>query len=972
MLPFVRLLIALCVTKEIVLAQNIKGSIAGQVADATGGRVSGATVEVTDEARGTVRRTLSQGDGHFQITGLDQGSYRLKVTSAGFNPLEQSGIAVQIGKQTELTLALQVSGVSAEITVSAAQATVQTEDTKLSRTFTAEELNDLPTRAGGQGRNYYGQVLMVAGVAGATGAHQPFSISGNRSRSNNYLVDSVDSTDSNTGLVSGRGVSEQLISQEALASVETLTHNFKAEYGRNSGGVVSLITKSGTNEMHGSLYWYHNNSALAARNFFDTTVPKERTNLPGFTVGGALVKNRAFFFSQYEAFLIRGTSRQTFQGLTESEKAAAVPSVRPLVNLYPTVPSAAQRIFALGTPNITDLHTYMTRGDFILTSKQTLMARLSNTESYRESQSVGGILGSSAPGKRRTLGATLQHSYALSPSVFNEARIGYNRQVEHDSDTPDPLFLGNPEVNGRVGSLRVAGLTTLGIPTFLNQYSFQNNYQLMNDLTIIRGRHSIKTGTSVRRIHVNGGNLNSTFRGTLTFNNIAGFLAGTPNAYSIIDGNPRMGLRRTEWQSYVQDDWRIRPNLTLNLGLRYEFNTMPTEVAGRIPSQYLLQTDRNNFAPRFGLAYTPFRNTVIRAGYGIFFNVLETSFIGLTRFNPPTLRTFDAVNPVMPNLLAQAQTGLPSGLVIPNQNSATPYAQHLNFTIERQLFNPGSSITAAYVGTLGRKLSRTLRPNGGEQLAQVRRPDPTVGVVNLLETSANSDYHSLQVTLNQRLTKDLQLRVAYTWSKFHDDVSDIAGSNVNLDRGIIPLDESRLFLDRGISNFDIRHIGTATLLYRLPFAPKSRVFGGWTVASMTALQTGRPFTIFTGTNTPDGNNNQRPHGIAGSMIFTPSEAVAVRYAPGFNAVTLRPAATEFGTLGRNTQTGDGFVNFNLSVSKDVRVTERLTAQIRGEGFNVFNTTNFNAVDNNMSSPTFGRYTTAFDSRRIQLAFRLVF
>ena len=961
-----------CVLATNALGQNIKGSIAGYVMDGSRGRISGATVEVTETNRGVTRQSVSQGEGRFQIPGLDNGVYRVKVAAAGFSLFESADIEVQTGKQVDLTIGLQVAGVASEVTVAAATPAVQSEDSKLARTFSAEELNDLPTRSGAQGRNYYGQVLMVAGVAGATGAHQPFAISGNRSRSNNYLVDSVDSTDSNTGLVAGRGVSEQLISQEALAGVETLTHNFKAEYGRNSGGVISLITKSGSNDLHGSLYWYHNNSALSARNFFDSTVPKERANLPGVTVGGAIVRNRAFFFSQYEAFLIRGTSRQTFQGLTEGEKAAAVPSVRALVNLYPTVPSAAQRIFALGTPNVTDLHTYMTRGDFILTGKQTLMGRLSNTESYRESQSVGGLLGSSAPGKRRTLGATVQHSYALSPRSFNEARLGFNRQVEHDSDSPNPLFLGDPGVNGAVGSLRVAGITTLGIPTYLNQYSFQNNYQLMDDFTHIRGRHSVKGGTSIRRIHVNGGNLNSTFRGTLTFNSLAGFLAGIPNAYSIIAGNPRMGLRRTEWQSYVQDDWRILPNLTFNLGLRYEFNTPPVEVARRIPSQYLLRTDRNNLAPRFGLAYTPLRNTVLRAGYGIFYNVLETSFIGLTRFNPPTLRTFDAVSPTMPNLLAQAQTGLPSGLVIPHRNSATPYAQHLNFTLERELFNPGSSITAAYVGTLGRKLSRTLRPNGGEQLAQNRRPDNSVGVVNLLETSANSGYQSLQVTLNQRFGAAFQLRAAYTWSKFLDDVSDIAGSNVNLDRGIIPLDEARLFLDRGISAFDIRHIGTIALLYRIPLLRSNRYLGGWTVSSMNSIQSGRPYTIYTGTNTPFGSSNQRPLAIPGAFLSTPSDPVALRYASGFNALSLRPAATDFGTLARNSHTGDRFVSWSASVSKDVRWTDRLSAQIRGEFFNLFNTTSFNTVDNNMSSPTFGRYTTAFDSRRVQLALRFVF
>jgi hypothetical protein len=965
-------IVILCALAGFVsFGQNIKGSIAGYVADASDGRVSGAEIEVSDASRGVTRRTVSLGDGRFHIHGLENGSYRVSVTAKGFAPYRREGVEVQTGKQVDVAVGLQLTGVVAEVTVTAMANGVQSEDSKVARTISAEELNDLPARAGGQGRNYYGQVLMVAGVAGATGAHQPFAISGNRSRSNNYLVDSVDSTDSNTGLVSGRGVSEQLISQEALAAVETLTHNFKAEYGRNSGGVISLITKSGTNDLHGSLYWYHNNSALSARNFFDTAVPKERGNLPGLTVGGAMVKNRAFFFSQYEAFLIRGTSRQTFQGLTAGEKASAAPAVRALVELYPTVASPAQRIFAIGTPNVTDLHTYMTRGDFLLTSKQTFMGRLSNTESYRESRGVGGLLNSSAPGKRRTLGATVQHSYAISPQVFHEARIGYNRQVEHDSDSPDPLFLGDPAVNGQVGSLRVTGLTTLGIPTFLNQYSFQNNYQAMDDLTVIRGRHSLKMGTSVRRIHVNGGNLNSTFRGTLTFNSLANFLNGNPNAYSIIAGNPRMGLRRTEWHSYLQDDFRIRRNLTLNVGLRYELNTPPSEVAGRVPSEYLLPVDKTNFAPRIGVAYVPVQDLVIRAGYGIFYNVLETTFIGLTRFNPPTLRTFNAANPVMPDLMAQAQAGLPSGLVVPNRNTATPYAQHLNFSVERQL-NTGSSITAAYVGTLGRKLSRTLRPNGGEQLAQGRRPDTTVGVVNLLETSASSDYQSLQVTWNQRIGAALQVRGAYTWSKFIDDVSDIAGSNVNLDRAVIPLDESRRYLDRGRSAFDIRQIGTATVLYRLPFLRSHRLLGGWTLAGMTALQSGRPFTIYTGTNTPLGSNNQRPLGLAGGFVATPSESYAVRYGDGFSAAALRPAATDFGTRGRNTMTGDRFVNLNLSMAKDVRLTEGISAQVRGEVFNVTNTTNFNAVDSVMTSPTFGRYTSAFDSRRIQLALRIVF
>ena len=877
--------------------QNIKGSLAGTVHDAQGGAVSGAAIKVRDEQRGILRDVTSNAEGAFFVPGLDNGTYRVTADAQGFNEFKSGSFAIQTGQQVNLPVQLSVSGLVTEISIQAAAKDIQVADAKVSQTVSAEELNDLPTRAGTQGRNFYGQVLMLPGVSGTTAAHQPFAISGNRSRSNNYLVDSVDSNDASTGLVAGRGASEQLISQEALANVEVLTHNFKAEYGRNSGGIISLITKSGSNALHGSAYLYHNNSALAARNFFDSTVPKERTNLPGFTVGGPVVKNRAFFFGQYERFLVRGTSRATFQGLTEQERASAVPSVRALVALYQPVASAASRIFTRGVPNTINLDTFLMRGDFVLTSRQTLMARVSNTKSGLLYKDTGGIVGSSTDGTRQTLGATLQHSTALSSFLFNEARLGFNRQIAADSDDPTPKFLGDPAINGSVGALRVTGLTSLGIPTYLNSYAFQNNYQIMDDLTWNHNRHTFKFGTTIRRIQVNDGSVTSAFRGTLTFNSINAFLTGVPNAYSIVVGNPRIGLRRTEWQSYVQDDWRVSSRLTLNLGMRYEVNTAPGEVANRISSQYLLNTDRNNFAPRAGLAYKLNDKTVLRAGYGIYFNVLETTFIGLTRFNQPLLRTFDAANPTFPNLASQAQAGLPSGIVLPNQSSATPYAQHLNVAFEREMFRPGSTLSVAYVGTLGRKLSRTRRPNGGEQLGQSLRPDRTQGVVNVLETSANSDYQSMQVNYSQRVGSNLTLRTAYTWSKFLDDMSDIAGSNTSVDRGALALDESRLFLDRGTSALDMRHVASITFLYKSPFFKNNRILGGWTLSGMNSLQSGRPFTIYTGTNTPWGNNNQRPIGIAGSLLFSAGSSTAIGYAPGYSAAALRPVATDVGSLG---------------------------------------------------------------------------
>ena len=273
-------------------------------------------------------------------------------------------------------------------------------------------------------------------------------------------------------------------------------------------------------------------------------------------------------------------------------------------------------------------------------------------------------------------------------------------------------------------------------------------------------------------------------------------------------------------------------------------------------------------------------------------------------------------------------------------------------------------------------MSRTRRPNGGDQLAQALRPDPTVGVVSILETSANSDYQSLQVSYTQRFSSSLQLRAAYTYSKFLDEVSDITTSNTGIDRRLIPFDERRLFLDRGVSDYHIPHTLTFTYLYRVPFFRNNdlagKLLGGWTVSGITTLRSGLPYTLFTGTNTPLGENNQPPNDIAGSLIRNPTSGQAIAFAPGFTAVSLRPTTGTFGNFGRNTERGDNYFETNVSLQKDFRFSERLRAQIRGEIFNVFNTSNFNAVDNVMTSPNFGRYTSAFDPRRAQVAVRLVF
>ncbi|NBO65120.1 MAG: TonB-dependent receptor, partial [Acidobacteria bacterium] len=724
---------------ETLMAQNIGASLNGRVLDAQNNVVANVAIKLMEIERGRERSFVADAQGNYTLSGLPPGAYRLVMSAPGFAVYQSLPITLRVGDSFRFDVRLEVTGVSEAVNIIDSPAVLQTADPKSSRSFAAEEMNDLPTAAGAQGRNFYTQARTSPGVALSTRAHQPFSVSGQRAINNNYLIDSVDNNDPNTGTIAGRGANEQLISQESIASFEVLTHNFKAEYGRNSGGIVSIVSKSGTNEWHGSIYEYHNNSALTARNTLDRVKPSNRSNLAGFTLGAPMVKNRAWIFGQYEAYRVRGMQSSLFQVLSDTQRAAAVPAVQALVNLYPRAIGGATT-FNQGLARNINMNTWLVRGDLAINENQKLMARYNIAKAVSDVQGgYAGVIDGSNNLIRTTMSGSLQHSWTISSRQLNELRFGYNRTESLDVPSENILYLGDRGVNGEVGQLRVNGLTTIGVPSFANKYEFLNSYQLNDDLTWSVTDHVIKFGTSLRRVQVNDGNLDVNYRGALSFNNINDFLAGRPATYLKRVGNPRMGLRRSEWHSFVQDDWRIKPSLTLSAGLRYELNTGLREAANRIPAEYLLPTDWNNLAPRLGFAWQLGSRTVLRGGYGVYFNALETVFLGLTRFNPPLIQTYTVGNPSLSNLLGNATASIPSGLVKPNPETATPYAQHLNLTLERELWNPQSTLSVAYVGTLGRKETRLRLPNGGEAPPLgYRRPDPTVGVVSILETSANS------------------------------------------------------------------------------------------------------------------------------------------------------------------------------------------------------------------------------------------
>ncbi|MBK9167559.1 MAG: TonB-dependent receptor [Bryobacterales bacterium] len=952
-------------------AQSISASLSGIVLDSNQAAVESADVEVTNRDTGALRRLTTSGRGLFRIPSLPAGDYRVAISAPGFARLVYESLPLVVGQSRTLTATLEPEALRQEITVSAEGAgQLETGAGNVGQTFEPAEMNDLPNVSGGQGRNFHTQVLLTPAIAPTYQQHRPFAVGGARSRNNSYQIDSNDYNEIEGGLLMGRGTSEQLVSVEALAGMQVQTHNFKAEYGRNNGAIVSMVTKQGTNEWHGSAYEFLRNEALSARNTFDLARPPLKTHQFGGTIGGPIRRDKTFVFGNYEALVRRAAAVNTIQTLTPQQKLAAAPAVRPLAALYPDPNLPGTNLFRSSVPQNGSLGTFLIRGDHTISDRQRVFARSLYLNTYTETRAGASLL--QAHRDIGTQSHSVHHSWTPSARSLNEARFQFTR-FKIDDTFDDPVQLGDPAVNGEVGAVAVGGLSSLGHFFFMAQKNFQNSFQASNDFSIILGRHALKMGGVGRRQQLNGGRFNPTLTGQLRFINAAEFLAGRPVSYSRNVGNPAVGLRSIEAHSYIQDDWQIHSRLTLHLGLRYELNTVPVEVNGLIPDAFRFRGDHNNFAPRFGFAWRADREgrTVVRGGYGVYYNILELAFVGLTRFNPPLIQNLTAARPVFPDLLGQAQAGIPGGLVLPDPNARTPYASHYNFRIEQQIPGSRSSVSLGYIGTTGIRLPYTTMPNGGDAMPQAQRPDPSVGVVSLLRTDATSAYHALEAVYAWRRS-DLSLRGSYTFAKSLDQLSDYTSTNTGIAPALLLLDETNRGLNQGPSDHDMRHVVNLFGSYELPWARKNRWLGGWQVQSIVRLTSALPFTVFSGTDNLNRANANRALNVPGSLVRTPSQRQALRLADGTTTAQLIPAAGTLGDIGRNTERGDRLAQVNVSVGKGFALTETWRAEFRAEAFNLLNSTNYQTPDGRLNSATFGRALTALDSRQMQLALKLTF
>jgi len=905
---FIFLYAGLCAAQQSVTS----ATLSGRIEDARGAFVSGASVTAVNLETQQHLNTTTDDEGRYRFPYLRTGTYDLKIDAAGFSSVTKQ-LTVSIGQALDLPIKLDVAGVSAQVNIGTDIPAVETVRTQITETIRPREINELPLN----GRNYLDLALLIPGVSPTnTGSNQRFaetsavpgqgiSIAGQRNLYNSFIIDGVSANDDAADLT-GTYYSEEVIDQ-----FQVVTSGGIAEFGRASGGVVNILTKSGTNDLRGSLYGFFRNQRFDARNPLAPTKDLLTQAQYGGTIGGPLRRERTFFFSNFEQ-----TRRNYSAVLTISP--AAVNSIN---NRLRAVNYQGPLVSTGVVPASFDTTNFFTRIDHSINQRNQLSARYSlyHIEAVN-SRNVGGL---NAVSRGTGLSDTDQtvvvsNVTTLSSRTLNEARVQYTNSR---LDAP---------VNDETGpAINIAGVANFGTATFSPQGRDINLFEAVDNVSTQRGDHSLKFGANFLYNRVNI-LFPGAVQGVYSFSSLNNFLTGNYLNYQQAFGVPNQLQSNPNFGVFVQDEWRVRPDLTLNAGLRYDAQWLPEPI----------QTDTDNFSPRLGIVYAPGdRKTVVRASYGLYYDriPLRATSNALQRdgskFLVVQLSPTQPGAPVFPNVLALQPASLPTkpNITRIDPNIEASYSRQANLQIEREL--PGNAVVSvgylhlrAYHVILSRNVNVPAVP-ASAGIPNLGRPDPNWGNISRFESSGRSNYDGMVVSYNQRAARWANVRVSYTLSKTIDDAGNFFFSSVQNNFNIRD--------DRGLSDNDQRHRLVASGSVD---APHGFQFGYiFTYASRL------PFNVLLGNDRNlDTNNNDRPLGV-----------------------------------GRNTGHGFDFASLDLRVSKRFKLTERVDLQLLAEGFNMLNRANFGVPNNTFGSgvnplPSFGQPTQAFDPRQFQFGMRVSF
>jgi len=1085
-------------------AQVSGATLTGTVSDSTGAVIPNVQVSIKNQGTGEVRSVNVDSAGFYSAPNLLPGTYDVSATATGFATTVQNGVVLTVGAQQLLNIKMKVGQIAEKVEVTDEAPAVQLTNSTIAGVVGQDAVAQLPLN----GRDWTSLATLQPGVDSVgsiqanTGSPDrarrgygvQMTISGSRPTQNNYRIDGISVNDYTNG---GPGsVEGSTLGVDAVQEFSVLTSNYSAEYGRTSGGVVNALTKSGTNRFHGDVYEYLRNSALDTRNYFDPVgqIPAFRRNQFGAALGGPIWKDRTFFFADYEGLRQNqgisstvpvpslaarqgilcsipqpgpsGCSTHRVSGAFNPDPATGIDkAVLPYLGLW-GLPNAGLTgngdvgFYSFTAPHITSENFGTGRVDHRFSSNDSLFASYQyDAATATQPDPANDVLVGNSTGRAY---ASVEETHIFSSQVVNSARFGFNRSL-HTSQAAKAI---NPlSATPALGESPGADNPQIDVPPYVsiqagaNQVErldfFENSYQGYDDVFLTRGKHSLLFGFAVERVQLNA--FDPAPFGEIAFGTLAdptnnGFLTNNPIVlFAPLPSAPfiHFNFRSSIFGGYVQDDIRLRPTLTVNVGLRYEMSTVPSEAHGHLSalhspfnqtfqdtivgSAVFQNPTYHNFEPRIGFAWDPFGKgkTSIRGGFGIF-DVLPLPYL-LGQFATNTAPFTE--NGTANNLPAgsfptgafdilanNAANNL--GLRIPyiQPNPKRNYVMQWNLNIQQELA-PNLSAMVAYVGSRGvhmifraDDINTTLPINGSTPPYLWPAPgtgtqiSPAIGRMDTLQWTNDSYFDGLEVQIERRMKRGLEVQGSYTWSRAIDggDGSIASDSFVNSIPALL------YFLPgyrRAPADFNITHNLTVNYLWNIPTpgswrGPIAGAAKGWQLGGIMQVKSGLPFTPLIGGD-PLGLKSSAPFAypdrITGGDCSSPvnpgnpnayikvqcftlpvaTPAIAancVPFAPG-GVTAVGTCSNLLGNGGRNEIYGPGLVDFDFSVTKDTKLRENLSLQFRAEIFNLFNRSNFNpplvnqvlfGQDGSANSAAGALDSTSTSSRQVQFALKLIF